>query len=65
MSELARNVESFPAPIKPEHTPHHKRDFSDKTKQLCNNCNDSKLSKVFKLIIVGDVSVGKTCIVNR
>lgn len=40
-------------------------DFNEKTKNYCNNYKFiASNTKAAKVILVGDVSVGKTCLVN-
>lgn len=59
-----RKIKTFPGPYKLECTPYQKLNFSEVTYRKCleEEINWLKLSKV---IVVGDVSVGKTSIVNR
>lgn len=59
-----RKINTFPGPYRVECTPYHKLNFSEITYRKCleEKINWLKLSKV---IVVGDVSVGKTSIVNR
>lgn len=59
-----RRINEFPEPYRLECTPYRKINFSEATYRKCleEKINWLKLSKV---IVVGDVSVGKTSIVNR
>ncbi|KAB0794766.1 hypothetical protein PPYR_11605 [Photinus pyralis] len=59
------DVTRFPKPYNLECTPYKQTDFDYLMKGKIEKCADCNVNKVFKLIIVGDVSVGKTCIVNR
>ena len=53
----------FPKPFEIEKTPYTQIDFSEDVKKNCNSIiNDPRLSKV---ILLGDVNVGKTSVVNR
>ncbi|KAJ8967754.1 hypothetical protein NQ314_002635, partial [Rhamnusium bicolor] len=63
-----RKINAFPGPYKLECTPYHKLDFNKVTYRKCLEENKNTAASWFKLckvIIIGDVSVGKTCIVNR
>lgn len=64
-----RIIDDFVKPYEMCCTPYYKLDFSEITKKMCYDGNSKyKIStdmKVCKIIIVGDVSVGKTSIVNR
>ncbi|XP_018561908.1 ras-related protein Rab-34 [Anoplophora glabripennis] len=59
-----RRINSFPEPYRLEYTPYHTINFSERAYKKCleEKINWLKLSKV---IVIGDVSVGKTSIVNR
>lgn len=68
-SPKERNLHSFVKPFEMCCTPYYKLDFSEITKEMFKDENSkNKIGaeiKVCKLIIVGDVAVGKTSIVNR
>ncbi|KAK4875199.1 hypothetical protein RN001_011621 [Aquatica leii] len=55
----------LPKPYNDECTPYNVYNFDYETKKKVRECSDRNVNKVFKVIVVGDVSVGKTCIVNR
>lgn len=65
-SLLDRTIETFPHSFKIDFTPYKSLDFNSNTIEYCVN---SKLLtpeiKVSKVIVLGDVAVGKTCLVNR
>lgn len=63
-----RKITQFPPPYDTGCTPYKKTDFSELTLQKCRNdakYNDGNWLKICKIIIIGDISVGKTSIVNR
>ncbi|XP_030847784.1 ras-related protein Rab-34 [Strongylocentrotus purpuratus] len=67
ISQVARdrNLIKFPQPYK-EETPYKERDFEPKVRDAClANKTGTVGLQVSKVIVVGDVSVGKTCLVNR
>lgn len=63
---LDRTIDTFPRSFKTDFTPYKSLDFNSNTVEYCVN---SKLLipeiKVSKVIVLGDVAVGKTCLVNR
>ncbi|CAH0556020.1 unnamed protein product [Brassicogethes aeneus] len=68
LSEVSedRKLNKFPEPYKIEITPYKKMDFCENTYKFCKTENNlSNLFNICKIIVVGDVSVGKTCIINR
>lgn len=47
-------------------TPYRNNDFSQIVYQKCNKgLYECTLFKICKIIVIGDVCVGKTCLVNR
>lgn len=65
-----RVINKFPCPYSLECTPNRQQaDFREKTKVACLTEKRKKLSegwlKSSKVVMVGDVSVGKTCLINR
>ncbi|XP_066144362.1 ras-related protein Rab-34-like [Euwallacea fornicatus] len=64
-------INKFPVPYSLEATPYVQPDFSDLTKRIClqewkkRNCTEDSWINNSKCILVGDVSVGKTCLINR
>ncbi|KAI4460879.1 hypothetical protein MML48_5g00006103 [Holotrichia oblita] len=65
--QLNRQICKFPQSFKKYSTPYWEQDFNDITKNVCQCGSNNFLSslKICKVIILGDLSVGKTCIVNR
>lgn len=61
-----RVITQLPGGFKREAVLHRKDDFNSQVKQACEKqrarSEDFKLSKV---ILVGDLAVGKTCLINR
>ncbi|KAJ8917580.1 hypothetical protein NQ315_000063 [Exocentrus adspersus] len=59
-----RKITTFQGPYKMECTPYQQLDFTEMTYR---KCSEEKINwlKLSKMIIIGDVSVGKTSIVNR
>nr|XP_054748068.1 ras-related protein Rab-34-like [Lytechinus pictus] len=67
ISQAARDriLTKFPQPYKDE-TPYKETDFDPKVRDAClANKTGTVGLQVSKVIVVGDVSVGKTCLVNR
>lgn len=62
-----REIRAFPAPFRINCTPYEKRDFTEKVKNLSNDeiTTISTCLSICKVIVLGDVGVGKTCIVER
>lgn len=62
-----RQIYKFPQPFKSNATPYWEQDFNEITKSVCYSGTSAFLSslKMSKVIILGDLSVGKTCLVNR
>lgn len=53
-------------PLNSYYTPYNIYDFNNKTREFCNTANINGTNiKAAKVIVLGDVSVGKTCLVNR
>lgn len=67
VSNEIRRIVTFPEAYKHDKSPYEKSRFSDRTKQIsqAHLLNFQKALNVCKVIILGDLSVGKTCIVNR
>ena len=65
-AERDRQIDIFPSPFKSEATPYKQYDFSQIVKNTCKN-NNLLFSglKISKAIFLGDVGVGKTCLVNK
>lgn len=58
-------IARLPRPFKREAVVHRKDDFDHKVKQACEKqCAKSEF-KISKVIVVGDLAVGKTCLINR
>lgn len=69
LTEIAdnRKIITFPMPFKVSCTPYEKYDFDEKIKLLARE-EKTTLSaslNICKMIVLGDVAVGKTCIINR
>ncbi|XP_022918382.1 ras-related protein Rab-34 [Onthophagus taurus] len=62
-----RQILTIPPPYKKDSTPYKQKDFCDITREMCFQYGQDIISelKICKVIIVGDLSVGKTCIINR
>lgn len=62
-----RKIKTFPKPFSIAMTPYGRTDFAEETRKICVQNRHSLLTslKICKVIILGDVCVGKTCIVNR
>lgn len=63
----SRSIQKFPQPYKPETVTRKQANFSVKTKDACaaDRLGETVGMKVCKTIVIGDVAVGKTCLVNR
>lgn len=59
-----RKINNFPQPFRENVSP-YKSEFSEVTKNVteCSEVNASL--KICKAIVIGDLAVGKTCIINR
>jgi hypothetical protein len=71
-SRVGRKLSVIPAPHDADCTPYSvsEEEFSQKTRELCstevsNALHSSHMVRVAKVIILGDMSVGKTSLVNR
>ncbi|KAG1675344.1 Ras-related protein Rab-34 [Nymphon striatum] len=65
-AEDDRCILRFPMPACSHATPYKETDFNEEVKDLCLSNRSIKIGlKISKAIIVGDVAVGKTCLVNR
>jgi hypothetical protein len=60
-----REICQFPPPFSRRATPYAQSKFSPSTVNLAARSRSSLASKLAKMIVLGDVGVGKTCIVNR
>ncbi|KAG5866669.1 hypothetical protein JTB14_030278 [Gonioctena quinquepunctata] len=63
-----RRIKKFPTPYKMDCTPYLQINFSESTYRYCGeeiSFKGGSSLKLCKIIIIGDASVGKTCIVNR
>lgn len=61
-----RKIKNFPAAYSLYHTPYLKTEFSQLTKRVLEeNLPIVSNLRICKVILLGDVCVGKTCIVNR
>lgn len=64
-----RQIDKFQIPYRLSSTPYsHRLDFDETTKTVCLNNNNQIITGnlvISKVIILGDVSVGKTAMVNR
>ncbi|XP_050302278.1 ras-related protein Rab-34-like [Anthonomus grandis grandis] len=60
-------INKYPSPYNIDGTPYLNVDFSEKIRRKClsNVKNNGEWLKMSKVVIIGDVSVGKTCLVNR
>ncbi|XP_046391042.1 ras-related protein Rab-36-like [Ischnura elegans] len=66
-AEKERQINSFPPPYRLDATPYLNVDFDSDIKDACFAANKSPGAgvKISKAIFLGDVAVGKTCLVNR
>lgn len=65
-AERDRQIEIFPSPFISEATPYKQYDFSKIVKESCKQSNLLLAGlKISKAIFLGDVGVGKTCLVNK
>lgn len=61
-----RVVSKFPQAFHPDATPYQKMNFHPKVKTACAENKTGRVGlKICKAVLVGDVSVGKTSLVNR
>lgn len=60
-----KQILSFPAPFKKDATPYQKYDFDKFVKEICSSQAAISRLKISKTIFLGDVSVGKTALINR
>ncbi|XP_058794200.1 ras-related protein Rab-36 isoform X3 [Phymastichus coffea] len=58
-----RTIRKWPAPYASDKTPYHERDFSGVVRRVC--AAQPLLPRISKVIVLGDVAVGKTSLVNR
>lgn len=61
-----RIITKFPQAFHPDATPYQKMNFHPKVKAACTDNKTGRVGlKICKAVLVGDVSVGKTSLVNR
>ncbi|XP_046374446.1 ras-related protein Rab-34-like [Haliotis rufescens] len=61
-----RVISKFPQAFHPDATPYQKMNFHPKVKAACTENRTGRVGlKISKAVLVGDVAVGKTCLVNR
>jgi len=61
-----RQINTFPRPYRSDATPYQQLDFSRIVKEACSSSRPVMTGlKISKAIFLGDVAVGKTCLVNR
>ncbi|XP_067007039.1 ras-related protein Rab-34 [Anabrus simplex] len=61
-----RQINVFPEPFRSDATPYTQLDFSRPVKEACISSKPVMAGlKISKAIFLGDVAVGKTCLVNR
>nr|KAF7406600.1 hypothetical protein H0235_014256 [Vespula pensylvanica] len=58
-----RQIKKWPPPFSSAITPYYERDFDDVVKRTC--AEKSLTLRISKVIVIGDVAVGKTSLVNR
>ncbi|XP_022052474.2 ras-related protein Rab-34a isoform X2 [Acanthochromis polyacanthus] len=61
-----RIIAQLPQPFRKEAAFHTKDDFNNKVKTACQEQRTGTVGfKISKVIVVGDLAVGKTCLINR
>ena len=60
-----RALTTFPSPYCGVATPHHRYNFDPEVREFCAQESLSSILRVSKCIVVGDIAVGKTCVINR
>ncbi|XP_034025099.1 ras-related protein Rab-34a isoform X2 [Thalassophryne amazonica] len=61
-----RVIDQFPQCFRKEAAVHTKADFNNKVKTACQEQRTGTVGfKISKVIVVGDLAVGKTCLINR
>ena len=58
-----QQIRKWPSPYCMDMTPYHDRDFNPVVRRVC--AAQPLLPRISKVIVLGDVAVGKTCLVNR
>ena len=65
-AHMDRQVDTFPRPYRSDATPYKQCEFSRVVKEACSFSRPVMAGlKISKAIFLGDVAVGKTCLVNR
>ncbi|XP_075217969.1 ras-related protein Rab-34-like [Lycorma delicatula] len=62
---IDRQIFNFPVPFKRDATPYQTYDFNKIVKESCSSHSTISGLKISKVIFMGDVSVGKTSLINR
>ncbi|KXJ29436.1 ras-related protein Rab-34 [Exaiptasia diaphana] len=68
MNRASKNrvINKFPQPYTKDAAPRQDGNFHIKTRDACASGNTSNIGlRVCKAIVIGDVAVGKTCLINR
>ncbi|CAG2115854.1 unnamed protein product [Medioppia subpectinata] len=60
-----RVISKFVLPYDTSSTPYNNSDFDPEVYDLCQQELGSNHLRVAKCIVVGDIAVGKTCLINR
>lgn len=60
-----RVIPEFVLPYNSSATPYNNLDFDPEVRELCQQELGSHQLRVAKCIVVGDIAVGKTCLINR
>uniref|UniRef100_T1HNV3 Uncharacterized protein n=1 Tax=Rhodnius prolixus TaxID=13249 RepID=T1HNV3_RHOPR len=63
-ADIDRQITSFQLPFNIEYTP-YETDFNERVKRYCKEGRNQNHLKISKIIVIGDVGVGKTSLVNR
>lgn len=67
LSEIVENrqINTFPRPFRGNVSPYRNNEFSEVTKNVTERSEITASLKICKVIVIGDLAVGKTCIINR
>jgi len=60
-----RVISEFVLPFDTSSTPYNNSDFDPEVRELCVQELGTNHLRVAKCIVVGDIAVGKTCLINR